>query len=118
MLYFKDQFAVIWEVQKVEERYSKVRLGTSEKDQEGNYVNSNWFTTFLGNAHKSVTTLSAKDRVKITGKVTNVSKKQDDGTFKTYMNVVVHSFQKSDPPSGSGMDTPPVVDNSDDEVPF
>ena len=116
MLYFKDQFAVVWQVQKVEEKYSKVRIGTSEKDPQGNYVNSNWFATFLGTAHKNVSTLNEKDRIKISGKVTNVSRKQDDGSFKTYLNVVVNSFEKSDSKTGN-MDTPPLVD-SDDEVPF
>lgn len=118
MFFIKDTFAVVWSVDKIEDRYAKVRIGTSEKDQQGVYINSNWFATFVGKAKNKAETLNAKDRINIlSAKISNVSKKQEDGSYKTYLNVVVfdfeiHTFQNN-------QDSPPIVEESDEnELPF
>lgn len=118
MFFVKDAYAVVWSVDKIEDRYARVRIGTSEKDQQGNYTNSNWFATFVGKARDKVETLKAKDRITvITGKISNVSKKQDDASYKTYLNVVVFDFEVRD--FQGNQDSPPVVEESDeDEIPF
>jgi hypothetical protein len=122
MFFIKNAFAVVWGIDKIEERYAKVRIGTSEKDQQGKYVNSNWFSTFVGKAREKVEALEPRDRITITtGKITNISKKQEDGTYKTYLNVVVFDFEMQSAPSGDAMDNPPKIEDSaeeDDDLPF
>jgi len=118
--FIKDSFAIVWNVDKVEEKYAKVRIGTSEKDQQGQYINSNWFATFLGKALKGVDELEPRDRITIhSGKIQNISKKQDDGGYKNYLNVVVFDFTKqgNNREEGSDEDSVPIVEESD-EIPF
>ena len=125
MFFIKQAYASVWAVDKIEEKYAKVRLGTSEKKQDGTYENSNWFATFLGKAKDKVETLEPKDRITIiTGKITNVGKKQDDGKWINYLNVVVFDFEKQGEEGAStpskGLDTPPQVDEDEDDngLPF
>ena len=121
MFFIQNAFAKVWHVDKIEERYAKVRIGTSEKDQQNNYINSNWFATFVGKAREKIETVEAKDRITIlSGKVTNVSKKKEDGTYVTYLNVVVFDFDKQAPTGQTDKtdDVPVIEDSSEDDLPF
>ena len=119
MFFIKNAFATVWHVDKIEDKYSTVRIGTSKKNQDGTYTNSNWFATFIGKAHDKIKTLEPKDRITIiTGNVQNVSKKQPDSTYKTYLNVAVFDFEKQSEKTTGEMDTPPQVETADDSVPF
>lgn len=118
-----NQFATVWAVDKVEEKYAKVRLGTGDKRQDGTYENSNWFGTFVGKARLRVEELEPKDQITVVfGKVSNVGKKQEDGSYKNFLNVVIFDFIKkgeSLPESADdGIDTPPVTQTAEDELPF
>lgn len=68
MINFKDNRAMVWEVEK-HENYTKVKLGTSRKDKKTDeWIGSNWFASFVGNAHKKP--LNKGDRIIMDGGVT------------------------------------------------
>lgn len=114
--FIKNAFATVWHVDKVEEKYAKVRIGTSSKKTDGTYENSNWFATFVGSARNAVETLQPKDRITINvGRVSNISVKQQDGTFKTYLNVVVFDFSKQ---GEQQEEVTGVPDEPSEELPF
>jgi hypothetical protein len=121
MFWIKDAFATVWNVNKVEEKYTKIRIGTSEKDPKnpGKYINSNWFATFVGKAHEKAESLEPKDRIKIlTGKVTNVGTKQDDGKWTSYLDVVVFDFEKRGETKPEDADMPPAIAGDSGDLPF
>ena len=121
MFFIKNAFATVWHVDKIEEKYAKVRIGTSDKKQDSSYENSNWFATFVGKAKDKVETLEPKDRITIvTGKVSNVGKKNEDGSYTNYLNVVVFDFLKQGEESeDDGLDKAPVIEEEEsNDLPF
>jgi hypothetical protein len=122
MFQIKDAYATVWSV---EDKGTTVkgRISTSEKDKrnEGKYINSNWFVTFVGKAKDKALTLSARDRIKIlSGKVANTLFGEGENK-KSYLNVTVFDFeapnnggQSSSQSNGQGFY--PI--DEDDELPF
>lgn len=87
-----DTYATVFGVED-KNTYVKGRISTSEKDQAGNYINSNWFVTFLGNAKDKARNLSDKDKIKITScKLSNVAK-EFNGEKKSFLNVAIFDFE-------------------------
>jgi len=97
MFFIKEAYGTVWKVQEVRENYTRVRFSTSEKDLQGNYVNSTWFGMFTGKAHEKAQSLQEKDRIKITAGKINNKREQKDGNWVTYTNVYVFDFELSDP---------------------
>jgi hypothetical protein len=121
MLYFKDNFATIWDVED-KGNYSIVSLSTSRKDkQSGEYINSNWkFVRFVGDAHKKASELNKKDRIRINGGVSWESyEKEGERAWAKVPSIVVFNWGRPEdkPAGGSKMDEPPVVEDND-EMPF
>lgn len=94
MFLIKDAFATVWEWED-KGNFTKVKLGTSEKNKKtGEYDNSNWFATFVGNAHGKISDVNEKDRIKIlSGKIDNKYNKEAQ---KSYLNVVVFDFEPAE----------------------
>lgn len=119
-------YAKVWKVDAFE-KYAKVRLGTSRKDKNsGEYKNSNWFTTFLGeNAMKNIMELNEGDKIVITSFSFALEPYEKDGETvypKTpAVNIYAWEFndEQAQQAAHGGMDTPPAVDdNNDDDIPF
>ena len=73
--------------------FVKAQLSTSEKDQEGNFTNSTWFASFSKNISEKAKKLQDKDRIIIKkGKLTNISKKNEDGSYTSYLNLNIYHF--------------------------
>ena len=72
-------------------------LGTSEKKKDDTKVYSSWFVTLMGNARKACEErpLEKGDNIAVYGfKQTNVSKKNDDGTYgKAYLNLMISDYE-------------------------
>jgi hypothetical protein len=87
-LRIKDsRFVKVWDVK--EGKYGKeFNLGTSRKDKEGNYKNSNWWgAKFVGTAKDFGDTLQKGDTIKIvSAQLENVYVKESQ---KTYFNLVI-----------------------------
>lgn len=116
MFYIKDAYATVWSVED-KGNYVKGRISTSEKDtrNEGQYINSNWFVTFVGNAKDKALNLSEKDRIKIlSGKITNTA--TGEGNDKKYFtNVTIFDFENLTNPNNN-IQLPD--DNLEDSLPF
>lgn len=90
MIFCKDKiYAKVWSIKK-EDKYIDLRISTSEKDRDGNYVNSTWFPRLIGHAFNSLKDeLKEGDRLIITkSKLTNESYTKD-GVVKSSFKFVV-----------------------------
>lgn len=70
-------------------------IGTSEKKQDGTKVYSSWYCTLIGDARKNEELLKEGTPIDVYGfKMTNVSTKQEDGTWsKPYLNINISDFE-------------------------
>ena len=95
MIFCHDKiYAKVWTV-KHSEKYLDLRVTTSEKDQEGAYVNSSWFPRVIGHAFNTLkNTLKEGDKIVITkSKLTNESYKAEDGSFKSSFKFLILEAQ-------------------------
>jgi hypothetical protein len=98
---YTGTWATVWGVEE-KNGFTKSRISTSEKDQEGNYKNSDWFATFGKNVSEKAKTLQKGDRIIIKkGKITNRTEKKPDGTFVSYLNVDIYYFVLPEDNGGS-----------------
>lgn len=74
-------YAKVWKVTPSENgKYVDLQITTSEKDNDGNYVNSSWFPRVIGKAVNTLKGLKREDRIIITkSKFTNERRDTDDG---------------------------------------
>jgi hypothetical protein len=82
-------YAKVWSVTKTE-KYIDLRVTTSEKDKEGNYVNSTWFPRLVGKAFNSLKDIKVGDAIILTKcKLSNESKEDEEGNKKSFFRFVV-----------------------------
>lgn len=91
MIFIHDKiYAKVWKVTK-SDKYIDLQITTSEKDADGNYINSGWFPRLIGHAFNSLKDkIKEGDRIAITkSKITNERRKLDDGTTRSSFRFVV-----------------------------
>ena len=91
MIFCHDKiYAKVWKITK-SEKYLDLQVTTSEKNTEGNYVNSGWFPRAIGHAFNSLKdTLKEGDRIVITkSKLTNERYTAQDGTTKSSFKFLI-----------------------------
>ena len=73
-------YAKVWKVTPSENgKYVDLQITTSEKDSNGDYVNSSWFPRVIGKAVNTLKGLKREDRIIITkSKFTNERRDTDD----------------------------------------
>ena len=65
-------------------------MSTSEKDKDGNYINSSWYARAIGHAANTLKDLKEKDRIVVTkSKITNEKYTAKDGTSKSATRVII-----------------------------
>ena len=117
MIYFTDQFAKVWSIDK-SKSVPRGRISTSEKNQQDEWINSSWFASYIGKAKEKALELNGDERIKmLKGKVTSTSKKLDDNTYRNYINVTVFDFEVVGQSNYQDPDDRGSV-ASDDEIPF
>lgn len=87
----KSPFAKVWKVEP-QSNYVKAQISTSRKNKSGEYENSSWFASFVGNCVDKARELKRGDTIKITAGQISVTKKDD----KSYTNVVIFGFEEPD----------------------
>lgn len=100
MIFIHDKiYAKVWKISEKAEKYIDLQVTTSEKDKEGNYVNSGWFPRLIGHAFNALKdTLKEGDTIIITKcKITNERYKDDDGNTKSRFKFVVLEAALSEP---------------------
>lgn len=117
MFFVKGAYAKLWNIE-MKEKFAKGRITTSDKNKEGEYINSNWFATFVGKAKDKAEELEGNERINIlSGKVTNVGYKQDDGTYKNFTGVTIFDFDVMES-NGGGASKPEVETVGEEDLPF
>ena len=127
MLNINDtQRVKIWNIEK-KERHALVRMSSSRKEKDsGEYKNSTWsFVRFVGRAFEKIDTLSVNDTIVLKG--AGLSKEpytdKNTGEIKYPQNpqFVVFNwepFSYEDGGQSSSSSKPPVVESSDEDLPF
>ena len=90
-----NTYASLWSVDK-QEKYSKAQISTSQKNQDGEWVNSNWNANFVGTAHtKSLAQEKTKTpkRILITNGTVKTRTYEKDGQKKLAVDVTVFDFE-------------------------
>lgn len=81
--------AKVWKVTPTE-KYIDITLSTSAKGVDGNYINSRWYARAIGHAMNALKDIKVGDVITVKEfQISNVSKKLDDGEWKTYLDVVL-----------------------------
>lgn len=94
MIYCSDEkpfkaYGKVWKVTP-SEKYIDIQMTTSEKDTDGNYVNSRWFARVIGHAFNSIKNLKEGDRIIINKcKLTNESYTDNDGNKKSRFRFLI-----------------------------
>lgn len=83
-------YAKVWKITPAE-KYLDLQISTSEKDQEGNYINSSWFPRCIGHAFNTLKTkLNEGDRIIITKcKLSNERYTDKDGNKKSAFRFLI-----------------------------
>ena len=99
------------------EKYTDLRITTSEKDKEWNYVNSTWFPRVFGSVADQFKKMQQGDRFKITsGKLANVPYKLEDGKIRSRLEFRIFSIDAGS--SGGEDQQANPVDGSDNDMPY
>lgn len=97
MFYIKDTYAKVWKTMRTKEKFTDLKISTSEKDQDGNYKNYTWFIRCLGAAHNKAKKVGEGTRIKILkGKIINENRKDEDGNWLPYgscITILVFDFE-------------------------
>lgn len=132
-VWIKPTFATVWEITQKTDRYAKVRLSTSRKDKDGNYINSNWFASFVGDALQKIDELDVgeKTRLVLLNGYVCIDSVQKDGQWNNYTNMAIFDIDLAEnfqiPSQGSSAprsqsrpsSSPPPTEESDtEEYPF
>lgn len=91
MIFINDAkiYAKVWHVDR-KEKYTDVRISTSEKDADGNYVNSTWFPRLIGHAHQKLKDLKEGDKIIISkAKFTNEGYTDKEGNKKSAFKFLI-----------------------------
>ena len=119
--------ATVWEI---EDRgnFANVKISTSRKDKritEGSpWVNTNWFSKFVGEAYKKIDQISPKTRIEIvSGTISQEGYIDKDGNkaWPKSAQITIFDFSVLSESEGgnSGFDKAPAVSqDSSDEFPF
>jgi single-stranded DNA-binding protein len=116
------QLATFWEIKESKDTVSTVSLSTSSRDKEKNWHNSNWsWCRFVGGANKDLDTLKKGDKIVIVSGKVDRDSWEKDGVKQYPQNekITIFSWKKYVPEDREDpRDTPPIVEESEDEAPF
>lgn len=108
MIFIHDKiYAKVWKVDK-KEKYIDLQATTSEKDGDGNYINSGWFPRLIGHAFNSLKDkIKEGDRLIITkSKLTNERYTAQDGSTKSAFKFVVLEAEIEEPRNSTPAEAP------------
>jgi len=89
-------FAKVWEIKKIAEKYTDLRISTSKKVEEGKYTQDfGGFVRLVGKAHQDGQYLTEGDSFKIVR--CGVENSYNKETKTTYTNFIVFEIEASEP---------------------
>ena len=88
-------YARVWEVKRVSEKYSDVRISTSKKQDDGSYKDDfSGFVRMIGKAHKALDYIHENESFRILS--CGVESRYDKETKKTFTNFLIFDAEPSD----------------------
>lgn len=115
MINFNGCYANVFDVE-VKDNYVKAHLSTSRKDQNDEYINSNWFGYFFGRAKDKAAKLEDKSRIFIIqGGVTCEKYEDSEGESKFFTSVKIFDFVTLESNSGGSKKSTKKKKSADDE---
>lgn len=131
-IWIQPTYATVWEVVSRDEKFAKVRLSTSRKNLQGEFINSNWFASFIGGALKKLNELNVgeKTRVLLQKGYVSIDSFQKDGEWRNYTNLSVFDFDLAENKDGTQQNTenptmkstsappPPEPEEDKEDYPF
>ena len=125
MIFIKnDIFGKVWKVMEKTDKYMDIQMSTSEKNVDGEYVNSSWFPRLIGHAYNSLKdAIKDGDRIIIKkSKLTNERYKDNEGAYKSRFRFLIleaeleHKSQQenADVPAQSAIDEAEAKSAKDD----
>lgn len=131
-IWIQPTYATVWEIMSKTDKVARVRLSTSRKNLQGEYINSNWFASFIGGALKKLDELDVgeKTRIVLQKGYVAIDSVQKDGQWNNYTNLAVFDFdlaesldgvqQSSANPTMKSTSTPPPPEPEEDaeDYPF
>lgn len=104
MFYCSNVYSTVFKVEVADKRV-KARISTSEKNKDGEYINSYWNAVFVGNAYDLAKSLTDKDRIHINKcKITNEDYTTKNGEKHSWLQVTIFDFEKLEHNSPSADD--------------
>lgn len=120
-------YAKVWKIDR-KEKYTDLNISTSEKDREGNYINSSWYPRAIGHAHNSLKDVKEGDRITIKQGKLSMDPYEKDGVKKYAFRFLILSAEinednKQNPDTKSDTSTEENTQGSeteedDEELPF
>ena len=98
MIFVKDKiYAKVWKVEKFD-KYIDLQATTSEKDKDGNYINSGWYPRLIGHAYNSLKDIIKEgDTIIFTkSKLSNERYVDNEGNKKSRFRFLVFEAEPSD----------------------
>ena len=87
-MFCNGAYAKLWEIKRIEEKYSDVRISTSSKQDDGKYKEDfGGFVRMVGKAHKAMEFINEKDSFKIVK--CGVENRYDKEKKVTYTNYII-----------------------------
>lgn len=126
MIFCHDKvYMKVWKLQSKNEKYMDIQGTTSEKDKDGNYVNSSWYPRLIGAAFQTMKdTLKEGDRIVITKcKLSNEKYTAKDGTVKSAFRFLILEAEPEEAPATKPAEPkatqePSAQPASDDDLPW
>lgn len=124
MIFIKDKiYAKVWKVEKFD-KYIDLQVTTSEKDKDGNYINSGWYPRLIGHAFNSLKdTIKEGDTIIFTkSKLSNERYVDNEGNKKSRFRFLVFEAESSEPiesaPAVSTKQTTQTVAENKEDSPW
>ena len=119
MIFIKnDIFGKVWKIMEKNEKYMDIQMSTSEKNMDGEYVNSGWFPRLIGHAYNSLKdTIKEGDRIVIKkAKLTNERYKAADDSYKSRFRFLVLEAEVESRPQQEIAENPSPTPKAEPEV--
>lgn len=128
MILVKDQkqYMKVWDI-KPAEKYTDIRVSTSEKKEDGSYENSSWFVRCIGHAHNKIKEVKERDTIIANRfRLTNTQGTAKDGTKRSYFRFVLLDFElaqglgrpQNNTPAPEAPQQTAADEASEDDMPF
>lgn len=95
-MFSAGSYAKVWEVKRVAEKFTDLRISTSKKLEDGKYEQDfGGFVRLVGKAHKDATYINENDSFKIVR--CGVENHYDKEKKQTYTNFIIFEIETDDP---------------------